>query len=63
MKIIIDCRHIPSAFGNDGIQIIQTFYGTPEEIDQIEKSMQRKIKTALILGETECTTQKKDTSM
>ena len=65
MRIIIDYRRIPttSAFG-DGIQILQTFYGTPEEIDQIEKACREKIKTALIFNieeKTECTTQKKDT--
>lgn len=50
MKMIIDYRRVPttSAYG-DGIQIIQTIYADPEEIDRIEKICRENIRSALII--------------
>ena len=54
MRVIITYKRVPttSAYG-DGIQIIQTFYATPEEIDRIEKTYRENIGTALVINREE----------
>ena len=49
MRVITTFKRVPStsAYG-DGIQIIQTIYATPEEINRIENVCRENIGTALI---------------
>lgn len=54
MRVITTYKRVPttSAYG-EGIEIIQAIYGTPEEIERIEKVCRENIGTALVINREE----------
>ena len=54
MRTITTYKRVPStsAYG-EGIEIIQTIFSTPEDIERIEKFCREKIGTALVINREE----------